>query len=45
MASTRVPARAETVGQPGSYLRLYERSLPAHRADTTVYKCALLGDD
>jgi hypothetical protein len=42
MASTRVPASTETVGELGSYLRLYERSLrAANHADTTIYKYRL----
>jgi site-specific recombinase XerC len=42
MASTRVPASTETVGELDSYLRLYERSLrAANRADTTIYKYVL----
>src|SRR5262245_24338456 len=42
MASARVPASAETVGEIGSYLRRYVRSpRAANRADTTVYKYRL----
>jgi site-specific recombinase XerD len=42
MATTRLSPTTETVGELGSYLRLYERSLrAANRADSTVYKYLL----